>query len=46
MRTSSLDEASLDVTAVCAARGMTGWQVAQEIRDRMKRETGLTCSGA
>eukprot|EP00884_Botryococcus_braunii_P018752 jgi/Botrbrau1/5560/Bobra.0023s0043.1 len=40
----SLDEASLDVTAYCAAHGTSGADVAAEIRKRVREKTRLTCS--
>ncbi|EFN58744.1 hypothetical protein CHLNCDRAFT_140443 [Chlorella variabilis] len=40
----SLDEAALDATDCCAARGLGGGQVAAEIRRRVQQDTGLTCS--
>lgn len=39
----SLDEAYLDVTEACAS-GITATEIAQEIRERIKAETGLTAS--
>ncbi|KAL6893500.1 hypothetical protein ACP4OV_007598 [Aristida adscensionis] len=40
----SLDEAYLDITKVCMERGITGEQVATELRVAVHQETGLTCS--
>ncbi|KAG8645675.1 hypothetical protein MANES_10G081500v8 [Manihot esculenta] len=40
----SLDEAYLDITDVCKERGVTGGEVADELRTRVYEETGLTCS--
>ncbi|KAL5561378.1 hypothetical protein UlMin_031125 [Ulmus minor] len=40
----SLDEAYLDVTEVCTEKGVTGEEIAKEIRDGVYEETGLTCS--
>ncbi|KAG6421919.1 hypothetical protein SASPL_118479 [Salvia splendens] len=40
----SLDEAYLDITNFCNEKGMTGGQVAEELRESVHRETGLTCS--
>ncbi|VAI02591.1 unnamed protein product [Triticum turgidum subsp. durum] len=40
----SLDEAYLDITKVCIERGITGEEVASELRDAVLQETGLTCS--
>ncbi|GAB2247102.1 hypothetical protein Droror1_Dr00006984 [Drosera rotundifolia] len=40
----SLDEAYLDITDVCAARGATSEEIAEELRSNVFRETGLTCS--
>uniref|UniRef100_A0ACD5X245 Uncharacterized protein n=1 Tax=Avena sativa TaxID=4498 RepID=A0ACD5X245_AVESA len=40
----SLDEAYLDITAVCIERGITGEEVASELRGAVHQETGLTCS--
>uniref|UniRef100_A0ACD5WCF4 Uncharacterized protein n=1 Tax=Avena sativa TaxID=4498 RepID=A0ACD5WCF4_AVESA len=40
----SLDEAYLDITAVCVERGITGEEVASELRGAVHQETGLTCS--
>uniref|UniRef100_A0A453HF46 UmuC domain-containing protein n=1 Tax=Aegilops tauschii subsp. strangulata TaxID=200361 RepID=A0A453HF46_AEGTS len=40
----SLDEAYLDITEVCSERGITGEEVASELRDAVHQETGLTCS--
>lgn len=40
----SLDEAYLDITEVCHERGITGGEVAEELRFRVHEETGLTCS--
>ncbi|KAM7268498.1 hypothetical protein ACFE04_010664 [Oxalis oulophora] len=40
----SLDEAYLDLTYVCKERGLTGAEIAEEIRTRVFEETGLTCS--
>ncbi|EMS61094.1 Calcium-transporting ATPase 2, plasma membrane-type [Triticum urartu] len=40
----SLDEAYLDITEVCIERGITGEEVASELRDAVHQETGLTCS--
>ncbi|CAI7923606.1 unnamed protein product, partial [Closterium sp. NIES-53] len=40
----SLDEAYLDITAVCKERSMTPAQVAEELRHKVHAHTGLTCS--
>ncbi|XVE49330.1 hypothetical protein DITRI_Ditri01bG0074200 [Diplodiscus trichospermus] len=40
----SLDEAYLDITEVCKERGITGGEIAEELRSRVYKETGLTCS--
>nr|GMC85498.1 DNA polymerase kappa [Ipomoea batatas] len=40
----SLDEAYLDVTRICKERGVTGAEVAEELRESVYNETGLTCS--
>ncbi|KAL2460330.1 DNA/RNA polymerase superfamily protein [Abeliophyllum distichum] len=40
----SLDEAYLDITSICNERGMTGGEVAEELRESIHEETGLTCS--
>lgn len=40
----SLDEAYLDITNVCQGRGITGAEVAEELRKNVYNETGLTCS--
>ncbi|KAE8668139.1 DNA polymerase IV [Hibiscus syriacus] len=40
----SLDEAYLDITKVCKERGITGGEIAEELRSRVHEETGLTCS--
>ncbi|WCJ17970.1 DNA polymerase kappa [Euphorbia peplus] len=40
----SLDEAYLDITDVCNQRGMTGGEIAEELRSSVHEETGLTCS--
>ncbi|KAH6773137.1 DNA/RNA polymerases superfamily protein [Perilla frutescens var. frutescens] len=40
----SLDEAYLDITNFCNDKGMTGGQVAEELRESIHKETGLTCS--
>ncbi|XP_057788133.1 DNA polymerase kappa isoform X2 [Salvia miltiorrhiza] len=40
----SLDEAYLDITNFCNDKGMTGAQVAEELRECIHEETGLTCS--
>ncbi|KAE8730404.1 hypothetical protein F3Y22_tig00003041pilonHSYRG01487 [Hibiscus syriacus] len=40
----SLDEAYLDITRVCKERGITGEEIAEELRSRVHEETGLTCS--
>lgn len=40
----SLDEAYLDITTFCNDKGMTGAQVAEELRESINKETGLTCS--
>lgn len=40
----SLDEAYLDITNVCIERGITGEEVATELRAAIHQETGLTCS--
>ncbi|KZV50557.1 DNA polymerase kappa [Dorcoceras hygrometricum] len=40
----SLDEAYLDITNFCSDMGLTGGQVAEELRESVHNETGLTCS--
>ncbi|KAK4437980.1 DNA polymerase kappa [Sesamum alatum] len=40
----SLDEAYLDITNFCNEKGMTGEEVAEELRESVHKETGLTCS--
>ncbi|KAL0365306.1 UNVERIFIED_CONTAM: DNA polymerase kappa [Sesamum angustifolium] len=40
----SLDEAYLDITNFCNEKGMTGAEVAEELRESVHKETGLTCS--
>ncbi|KAJ1690189.1 hypothetical protein LUZ63_014344 [Rhynchospora breviuscula] len=40
----SLDEAYLNVTDVCSERGLSGEEVAAELRGAICDETGLTCS--
>ncbi|OMO73881.1 DNA-repair protein, UmuC-like protein [Corchorus capsularis] len=40
----SLDEAYLDITEVSKERGITGGEIAEELRSRVHEETGLTCS--
>ncbi|KAI3431033.1 DNA polymerase kappa [Psidium guajava] len=40
----SLDEAYLDITEVCKERGVSGGEVAEELRNTVFGETGLTCS--
>ncbi|KAG1657976.1 hypothetical protein FOA52_008036 [Chlamydomonas sp. UWO 241] len=40
----SLDEAFLDVTEYCREHGMSGAQVAEQLRRRAREETKLTCS--
>ncbi|BAS85275.1 Os03g0616300 [Oryza sativa Japonica Group] len=40
----SLDEAYLNITKVCFDRGITGEEVATELRGAIHQETGLTCS--
>ncbi|XWS39862.1 hypothetical protein CRYUN_Cryun18bG0090900 [Craigia yunnanensis] len=40
----SLDEAYLDITEVCKERGITGGEIAEELRSRVHEETDLTCS--
>ncbi|XP_047250966.1 DNA polymerase kappa isoform X3 [Capsicum annuum] len=40
----SLDEAYLDITSVCKERGITSGEVAEELRQSVHLETGLTCS--
>ncbi|CAK7330157.1 unnamed protein product [Dovyalis caffra] len=40
----SLDEAYLDITEVCKERGMSGGEIAEELRKGVNEETGLTCS--
>ncbi|PON74817.1 DNA repair protein, Rev [Parasponia andersonii] len=40
----SLDEAYLNVTDVCKEKGVTGEEIAKEIRASVFEETGLTCS--
>ncbi|KAA6417424.1 MAG: DNA polymerase kappa-like [Trebouxia sp. A1-2] len=40
----SLDEAYLDLTAYCEQHGMTGAEVAEQMRYRVRTETQLTCS--
>ncbi|PIA33272.1 hypothetical protein AQUCO_04200204v1 [Aquilegia coerulea] len=41
---SSLDEAYLDISEVCKARGITSEEIASELRAGVYEETGLTCS--
>ncbi|KAF8019917.1 hypothetical protein BT93_G0569 [Corymbia citriodora subsp. variegata] len=40
----SLDEAYLDITEVCKERGVSAGEVAEELRNTVFGETGLTCS--
>ncbi|KAL7119130.1 hypothetical protein ACP275_02G044200 [Erythranthe tilingii] len=40
----SLDEAYLDITNYCNDKGMTSGEVAEELRESVHKETGLTCS--
>ncbi|KAI3445883.1 hypothetical protein Pfo_002548 [Paulownia fortunei] len=40
----SLDEAYLDITNYCDDKGMTAGEVAEELRESVHKETGLTCS--
>ncbi|CAN0906698.1 DNA polymerase kappa, partial [Linum grandiflorum] len=40
----SLDEAYLDITEICKERGITGADVAEELRRGVFEKTGLTCS--
>ncbi|CAK7331811.1 unnamed protein product [Dovyalis caffra] len=40
----SLNEACLDITEVCKERGMSGGEIAEELRKGVNEETGLTCS--
>ncbi|KAG7600021.1 DNA polymerase Y-family little finger domain [Arabidopsis suecica] len=40
----SLDEAYLDITEVCQERGLSGGEIAEELRSSVYSETGLTCS--
>ncbi|XP_056163568.1 DNA polymerase kappa isoform X1 [Syzygium oleosum] len=40
----SLDEAYLDITEVCKERGVSCGEVAEELRNTVFEETGLTCS--
>ncbi|KAJ0078279.1 hypothetical protein Patl1_37409 [Pistacia atlantica] len=40
----SLDEAYLDITEVCRKRGISSSEIAEELRTRVYKETGLTCS--
>lgn len=40
----SLDEAYLDITEVSKERGVSGGEVAEELRNTVFGETGLTCS--
>ncbi|CAI0425169.1 unnamed protein product [Linum tenue] len=40
----SLDEAYLDITEICKERGVSGAEVAEELREGVFEETGLTCS--
>eukprot|EP00873_Tetraselmis_striata_P034403 jgi/Tetstr1/454667/TSEL_041557.t1 len=40
----SLDEAYLHMTDAVAQRGLSGQQLAQELRERVQSRTGLTCS--
>ncbi|KAL0422535.1 UNVERIFIED_CONTAM: DNA polymerase kappa [Sesamum latifolium] len=40
----SLDEAYLDITNFCNDKGMTDAEVAEELRESVHKETGLTCS--
>lgn len=40
----SLDEAYLDITEICKERGLSGAEIAEELRKSVFEETGLTCS--
>lgn len=40
----SLDEAYLDITEVCRERGISGIEIAEELRTSVYEDTGLTCS--
>jgi DNA polymerase kappa len=41
----SLDEAALDVTDICALQGVSGAEIAEQIREKVRLATGgLTCS--
>lgn len=40
----SLDEAYMDITSYCEMNGMTSDDVVTELRERVKKETGLTVS--
>ncbi|XP_010905640.2 DNA polymerase kappa isoform X1 [Elaeis guineensis] len=40
----SLDEAYLNITEYCNERGLSGEEVAAELRNNVYEETGLTCS--
>ncbi|KAL1192585.1 DNA polymerase kappa [Cardamine amara subsp. amara] len=40
----SLDEAFLDITEVCRERGLSGGEIAEELRSSVYSVTGLTCS--
>ncbi|KAK1293673.1 hypothetical protein QJS10_CPB17g02252 [Acorus calamus] len=40
----SLDEAYINVTEICNERGISGGEVAEELRNTIYEETGLTCS--
>ncbi|GAY48722.1 hypothetical protein CUMW_113870, partial [Citrus unshiu] len=40
----SLDEAYLDITEVCRERGISGIEIAEELRTSVYEEAGLTCS--
>ncbi|XP_010525675.1 PREDICTED: DNA polymerase kappa [Tarenaya hassleriana] len=40
----SLDEAYLDITEVCRERGLSGGEIAEDLRSFVFSETGLTCS--
>ncbi|KAI3698734.1 hypothetical protein L2E82_42517 [Cichorium intybus] len=40
----NLDEAYLDITKVCKEKGITGGEVAEELRENVYKATCLTCS--
>ncbi|XP_077221352.1 DNA/RNA polymerases superfamily protein [Tasmannia lanceolata] len=42
--TTSLDEGYLDITEACREKGMSGGEIAEELRGAVYTDTGLTCS--